>query len=530
MITLNNVMSALEQIATNHRQINSYGTGDLYDIVTSGDTSYPLMYTIMENSQIGNKAEALTFTILIMDAVKGGRVNEDDVASDTLEIVKDIVAQLQHPSYTWSFENDLITIEPFTERFTDSVTGYSFRVTLVLPFAYDRCQIPYTPTSIQTSGGSGGSGCGWVVSINGDGTSTHTLVVGTSGTDFNIADEGLGVHRFNIPTASATNRGALSSTDWSTFNNKGSGTVTSVSGTANRITSTGGATPVLDISSVFEALLGKVANPLSQFAATTSAELAGVISDETGYTTGALAVFNTSPTFVTDITTPLIIGGTAVGSGITYKSTTGVGTTSGIAHLFKGGNNGATSILTILNDGKVGIGATPSTANVSLEVTNTIGSVNPVQINVNGNGGIRMSRTAASPGSVVWNVTSNGGSGISSDNNFGLSQGGVNTFTAVSTGAVANTLYLKNGNTLLGSTTDNGYKLEVTGTARISGSTVIGTAALATTATTGFLYLPTCAGLPTGVPATQTGTAAVVIDTTNNKMYIYSGGAWVALN
>jgi hypothetical protein len=39
-----------------------------------------------------------------------------------------------------------------------------------------------------------------------------------------------------------------------------------------------------------------VANPLSQFAATTSAQLAGVISDETG--TGAL-VFGTSPTLVT---------------------------------------------------------------------------------------------------------------------------------------------------------------------------------------------------------------------------------------
>ena len=39
-----------------------------------------------------------------------------------------------------------------------------------------------------------------------------------------------------------------------------------------------------------------VANPLSQFAATTSAQLAGVISDETGT---SLLVFNTSPTIVT---------------------------------------------------------------------------------------------------------------------------------------------------------------------------------------------------------------------------------------
>jgi hypothetical protein len=46
-------------------------------------------------------------------------------------------------------------------------------------------------------------------------------------------------------------------------------------------------------------------NPLSQFAATTSAQLAGVISDETG--SGAL-VFGTSPTFTTNITTPQITG------------------------------------------------------------------------------------------------------------------------------------------------------------------------------------------------------------------------------
>lgn len=43
------------------------------------------------------------------------------------------------------------------------------------------------------------------------------------------------------------------------------------------------------------------ANPLSQFAATTSAQLAGVISDETG--SGAL-MFGTSPTITTDITIP----------------------------------------------------------------------------------------------------------------------------------------------------------------------------------------------------------------------------------
>lgn len=69
--------------------------------------------------------------------------------------------------------------------------------------------------TIDISGG--GSG---ITSINADTTAAQVLAVGTSGTDFAIADNGTGTHTFNLPTASATNRGALSSADWTTFNSK----------------------------------------------------------------------------------------------------------------------------------------------------------------------------------------------------------------------------------------------------------------------------------------------------------------------
>lgn len=54
-------------------------------------------------------------------------------------------------------------------------------------------------------------------------------------------------------------------------------------------------------------------------------------------------------------------------------------------------------------------------------------------------------------------------------------------------------------------------------------------AALATTATTGFLYLPSCAGAPTGTPVTQTGLVPLVLDTTDNQIWAYLGGAWKAI-
>jgi hypothetical protein len=58
-----------------------------------------------------------------------------------------------------------------------------------------------------------------LTALNGLTSQVQFFAVGTSGTDFNIASS-VDTHTFNLPTASATNRGALSSADWSTFNNK----------------------------------------------------------------------------------------------------------------------------------------------------------------------------------------------------------------------------------------------------------------------------------------------------------------------
>lgn len=58
-----------------------------------------------------------------------------------------------------------------------------------------------------------------------------------------------------------------------------------------------------------------------------------------------------------------------------------------------------------------------------------------------------------------------------------------------------------------------------------SGNFVVGTAALATNATDGFFYIPTCAGAPSGTPTAYTGRIPLIYDSTNNKLYGYNG-AW----
>jgi hypothetical protein len=59
-----------------------------------------------------------------------------------------------------------------------------------------------------------------------------------------------------------------------------------------------------------------------------------------------------------------------------------------------------------------------------------------------------------------------------------------------------------------------------------AGNVCAGGGNIGTTATNRFLYVPTCAGVPTGTPTAKTGYAPIVVDTTNNKLYFYSGGAW----
>lgn len=116
-------------------------------------------------------------------------------------------------------------------------------------------------TITQQSGIMAGTGITAINSLTG---ASQTLSTGSGGSDFNISSSGT-THTFNVPDASATKRGFLSTANWSTFNGKqgaitltttGTGAATFVSNTLNIPTPNGGQTNAVDQVSGWAALGG----------------------------------------------------------------------------------------------------------------------------------------------------------------------------------------------------------------------------------------------------------------------------------
>lgn len=225
---------------------------------------------------------------------------------------------------------------------------------------------------------------------------------------------------------------------------------------------------------------------------------------------------------------PLWIGGAAVGSTLTLKSTSGVGTTDAI--IFQVGNNGATEAMRIANAGNVLVGYTTPVA--------AGGSITPaIQLHATGATGYGVYRWSADTGATQIQANKSRGAAIgtrgivsSGDNllNFNASgDDGTNFVIAASISfAVDGTPGTNDmpGRIVFNTTADGASS--VTERMRIdnAGNVVINAAAIVTTATDGFLYIPTCAGTPTGVPTAYTGRIAMVYDTTNHQFWFYDSG------
>ena len=264
---------------------------------------------------------------------------------------------------------------------------------------------------------------------------------------------------------------------------------------------------------------------------------AGVLGEYAVTGTGTTAVLSTSPTISTSLTvttastTNVIrdLVGTPTSSAIYLNQTTPSATNYTIAS--DGSNtyinsatatylstNGATRMY-INNSGNIGIGTTSPLASLHIEKTTT-------QLRLAYNSSQYQTFTVNSSGDMV--ITALGVTNSIQINSFLAVANVSNDRKIYFTRTGGNNYSFEHDTTsfYLYNNTNTKSPLSIKNT----GSVLTGLNSLSTTATGGFHYIPTCAGTPTGTPTAYTGYAPLIIDSTNNKLYFYSGGAWVPAN
>jgi hypothetical protein len=233
-------------------------------------------------------------------------------------------------------------------------------------------------------------------------TSVAALTLGTTGTDLSstVANATTTpVITLQVPTASASNRGALSAADWTTFNNKGSGTVTSVTGTAP-VVSSGGTTPAISMAAAttsvngyltstdWNTFNGKGSGSVTSVAQSFTGGLisvagspittSGTLALTVAGTSGGVPYFTSGTTWATSAAltaSALVVGGGAGAAPATITTGTGVTTALGV--------NTGTAGAFVVNGGALG---TPSSGTV----TNLTGTAS---ININGTVGATTATT-----------------------------------------------------------------------------------------------------------------------------------------
>tara|TARA_R110000850_G_scaffold147067_2_gene269228 strand:- start:89 stop:688 length:600 start_codon:yes stop_codon:yes gene_type:complete len=164
----NNVIDALKCVAITHGMVNNVSSGDADEIDIAANNVYPLVHIVPQSVVANVKAITYNFNVLVMDLVKHDDRNEQQVLSDTLQIILDIISQYKHGLMLGVQQNDSIysqsddkdfSVEPFTERFDNVVSGWNCSFNLQVPYNYYACD------SFNVSANLGETG--WIFTDNG---------------------------------------------------------------------------------------------------------------------------------------------------------------------------------------------------------------------------------------------------------------------------------------------------------------------------------------------------------------------------
>ncbi len=270
---------------------------------------------------------------------------------------------------------------------------------------------------------------------------------------------------------------------------------------ANNFGLTANGTKIVDISTggigvtgIISASLGAVGSPSFTFVgdantgmfspgadqvslAAGGTQIIGVSTAGVGIT-GVLTV-STTAAITTSTTTPLVIGGTGVGSDLTYVTTSAAGDGTDF-HIWKRGNNGATEIM------RAGLGIGAQASGLSINTTTVTDNFVRFGGSVALGSGFIVDRSTGGVGGTSVNFTAGGASSGGAN----LPGGNVNFLSGVSTGNGTSDIFFYNYPGVAAATADNAIQQALKLQASDGGAIVLG---YVKTGTVAVGSLPGCA-------------------------------------
>ena len=164
MITYKNFIDDFSTIATNHFLINSFHSGllDEVDIEKLDESNFPILYVEPGTTTADTGMLTYNFNVFVMNKIKEDLSNREEVWSEMLQIMQDIISEFKQnlslqrtggdsgKKYSYvSGEVVLetpIDMEPFSVRFANMLTGWNATLTLEVNNPNSLCDAPIEPS------------------------------------------------------------------------------------------------------------------------------------------------------------------------------------------------------------------------------------------------------------------------------------------------------------------------------------------------------------------------------------------------
>lgn len=149
-MTLNQLIKVFNDIADRHYQINDFSDDQDFNIDADNAPDYPILVARGTNPSLlssdnGYKTKSITFDVQVVDLVNKDMNSENDVMSDTLQILTDVVTELSnHPDYIEDELNIIgdIDFNPLWGVYDSDVTGWKIEIDIQQPNKSSYCTNP----------------------------------------------------------------------------------------------------------------------------------------------------------------------------------------------------------------------------------------------------------------------------------------------------------------------------------------------------------------------------------------------------